>query len=363
MGNPFFMKVVLLGTLLLVVACSSEPAGPSTYVAPYVPADAGALDATSCQPKCSGKECGPDGCGSVCGQCPSAAPLCGTDGQCKVDCQPSCSGKECGPDGCGSVCGQCPSAAPICGSDGQCKADCQPKCAGKTCGPDGCGNQCGTCAAGQQCESGTCAKRPPTCSGPSCSGDTCNDGVYVKCSADSNGCLTPSPGVACPSGQVCDILTDKCGPCTFNFECGDAQVCQTGACVNATGLTYRFTFVSAKVPEKDENGYAWDGGGGLPDVQACLYLNCGDDGCGNDALVGCTKGDSDTTSPKWNEYLDTKVFASDKVSVLLYDVDFSSDDYMTGASWKSSVALLHSGGFDSKLSDPAYELFFTVEPK
>lgn len=358
-------KVLIVGVIALVVAaCSTEPAGVGTNTVPYAPADAASSDATSCQPKCSGKECGPDGCGAVCGKCPSAAPLCGADGQCKVDCQPTCSGKECGPDGCGSVCGQCPSAAPLCSAEGQCKVDCQPKCSGKTCGPDGCGKLCGTCAANQQCESGTCATRPPKCAGPSCSGDTCEDNMYVKCSKDANGCLTPSPAVPCPSGQICNVLTDyKCAPCTYGFECGDAQVCQTGSCVNATGLTYRFTFYSAKVPEKDANGAAWDAGGGLPDVKACLYLNCGADGCASSALVGCTKAKADTLSPTWVDHVDTKVFASDKVGVLLFDQDFSNDDYMTGVEWKNPLSLLHSGAYNTKMPDDKYELFFTVEAK
>ena len=56
-------------------------------------------------PSCSGKECGPDGYGGSCGQCPSAQDDC-IDGLCT--CTSDCEGKECGPDGCGGSCGECP---------------------------------------------------------------------------------------------------------------------------------------------------------------------------------------------------------------------------------------------------------------
>lgn len=57
-----------------------------------------------CVPSCSGKECGPDGCGGVCGSCPKGYEC--LDYKCK--CIPSCAGKECGDNGCGGSCGTCP---------------------------------------------------------------------------------------------------------------------------------------------------------------------------------------------------------------------------------------------------------------
>jgi MYXO-CTERM domain-containing protein len=57
-----------------------------------------------------------------------------------VACVPACTGRQCGPDGCGGSCGTCP-ATDTCSAAGECV--CTPQCAGKTCGPDGCGGSCG----------------------------------------------------------------------------------------------------------------------------------------------------------------------------------------------------------------------------
>ena len=79
-------------------------------------------------PTCADKECGPDGCGGSCGQCPydycSNAGLCQDDtcGSCPAGlichagacCDPNCYGKVCGISGCGFSCGQCPVDKPLC---------------------------------------------------------------------------------------------------------------------------------------------------------------------------------------------------------------------------------------------------------
>jgi hypothetical protein len=60
-----------------------------------------------CQRKCEGKECGPDGCGGTCGQCPPDF-ACSEQGLCvKPPCIPDCKNKECGSDLCGGSCGVC----------------------------------------------------------------------------------------------------------------------------------------------------------------------------------------------------------------------------------------------------------------
>jgi len=56
-----------------------------------------------CLPDCAGKECGPDGCGGICGLCADGTAC--VDGQCP--CEPVCDGFACGDDGCGGSCGQC----------------------------------------------------------------------------------------------------------------------------------------------------------------------------------------------------------------------------------------------------------------
>ncbi len=74
----------------------------------------------SCQPQCSGRVCGWDGCpgNGVCApnNC-AAGTTCNLDGQCV--CVPSCAGKACGDDGCGGECGDCLPPA-TCNGSNQC---------------------------------------------------------------------------------------------------------------------------------------------------------------------------------------------------------------------------------------------------
>ena len=99
----------------------------------------GTLTPDACAPDCDGRACGDDGCGGVCGTCPTVKPVC-EGGVCL--CEPDCTGKACGPDGCFGNCGTCPLVAPACTDEGLC---CAPDCAGKVCGDDGCGGICGKC--------------------------------------------------------------------------------------------------------------------------------------------------------------------------------------------------------------------------
>ncbi|MBN2497442.1 MAG: hypothetical protein JXR96_22815 [Deltaproteobacteria bacterium] len=93
-----------------------------------------------CEPDCAGKDCGDDGCGGTCG------PGCGelgtcVDGSCECEfeacggtccedgqvcygsscCTPACDLIDCGDDGCGGDCGECPGAAGYCDADGFCQ--------------------------------------------------------------------------------------------------------------------------------------------------------------------------------------------------------------------------------------------------
>ena len=153
--------------------------------------------AGGCVPDCSGKECGDDGCGGICGTCPAGktCAVAGPDaGHCVPTCTPICDGLECGdggctdrPDACG-VCGaaqacvegRCvairscgngacePTAQETCEScPADCACDCGEECRSGTCvftacegldcGDDGCGGSCGNCAPGQVCQGGHCA--------------------------------------------------------------------------------------------------------------------------------------------------------------------------------------------------------------
>ena len=129
-----------------------------------------------CKPDCNGKVCGSDGCGGVCGptddgSCPMAQrwawynssskdfgwklmnkPQQCSNGQCV--CQPYCTNKTCGDDGCGGICGSC-GQGEFCNQLEQC----QNKCLGLVCGANPVdGASCGTCSSGAcidgQCTSG-----------------------------------------------------------------------------------------------------------------------------------------------------------------------------------------------------------------
>ncbi len=87
----------------------------------------------ACQPQESCQTCAAD-----CGECP--------------DCQPECTYRECGTDGCDGSCGVC-GAGLMC-EQGYCV--CEPACDGKQCGDDGCGGNCGSCDDGHSCTTDTC---------------------------------------------------------------------------------------------------------------------------------------------------------------------------------------------------------------
>ena len=68
-----------------------------------------------CQPDCAGRDCGPDGCGGICGMhqggCALPGDVCQDSGTC---CTPMCTDRACGDDGCGGSCGDCPTLSVAC---------------------------------------------------------------------------------------------------------------------------------------------------------------------------------------------------------------------------------------------------------
>jgi len=168
-----------------------------------------------CTPSCTGKQCGPDGCGGSCGQCPPGY-NCDIYGYC--DCIPQCGDNECGPDGCGGLCGECPDGFQ-CNAWGNCV--CLPDCLNSECGPDGCGGSCGQCGPGETCKFGICQEEcVPDCWGKQCGPDGCGK----LCGA-------------CPPGLVCnpDGQCQQIGPVCGNDICQGEENCLTcpqdcGAC-------------------------------------------------------------------------------------------------------------------------------------
>ncbi len=285
-----------------------------------------------CVPACSGKTCGPDGCGSACGQCLSpGAPFC-QDGQCVATCTPKCTGKGCGPDGCGGSCGacnegetctfgQCAEIAEVssclghcggkapsgcgcsntCTAAGTCCADfvnncgCVPSCDGKLCGEDGCGGQCGTCAAGETCVSGGCEKDP--CDPDPCAGNgTCNA---------TTGACTCKVGYTGAGCNQCDVGFAGYPNCQPDLCAGKANACSgKGICQTATGgcdcdAGFAGANCSACAPGQGTWPNCTDPCASKPncdDGNACTADSCGKNaGCVHaPTVIGCDDGNACT---------------------------------------------------------------------
>jgi len=227
------------------------------------------LACVSCQPSCDGAQCGPDGCGGICGVCPANHEC--VDGICEPVCLPDCVSengemKECGPNGCGGQCGVCKPGYEC--ENGKCLYICKPQCVGKECGPDGCGDSCGFCAPTFECtDFGQCVPAA-ICGDGICEiedGEDCGN-CPGDCGNCSNGCEpTPFPGcggckceecVCALDGYCCQVAWDDicvqechecggccepncqgkecgpdgcggtCGTCPPNHECGGWGQCE-----------------------------------------------------------------------------------------------------------------------------------------
>ena len=233
--------------------------------------DVGALsgDSSSCVPECVGKECGDDGCGGYCGQCPQAAPYC-INSKCKAECVTDCAGKECGADGCGGVCGTCPEAAPYCVAQ-KCQIECAPSCQFAECGDDGCGGSCGDCGCGEVCDFGQCEF--VGCAGRECGPDgcggncgDCNDGL--SCTSD-----------ACVGGKCVFYIDDL--TCLVDGECFAMGAMKSGApCQICEPGTSNSSFTSAPNGALCGVGKICSGGTCCNHAANCAGRECGDDGCG-----------------------------------------------------------------------------------
>lgn len=252
-----------------------------------------------CVAVCDGKQCGPDGCGGLCGTCQFVAgkPFCSATGQCVSNaCVPDCTDSECGDDGCGGTCGGCPAGkgctlnycvtlevgfsceghcggfAPAgcscepgcegvtCCPDVTAACGCKPQCTDKDCGPDGCGGQCGTCDTGTLCSNtGTCDDDP-------CLPDPCNG--HGSCSAGVCSCNLGYSGSACDSCINTYVGYPDCAPNPCNNQgCGGVGQCDpvTGGCTCPQG------FVGETCGACAFDNHVW------PDCKAtaCEGVDCG----------------------------------------------------------------------------------------
>jgi len=192
-----------------------------------------------CLPSCTGKECGDDGCGGSCGDCPEGK-SCNGQFQCVIGggagCEPSQT----------PGCGGCPCEACVCAMDdfccstqwdSLCVTECQDQCGG--CGPKPCGNgtcdaeigeNCLSCAVdcvcpeGQVCAAGQCCT--PMCEGKQCGDDLCGGtcgqcGFGELCLGDGTCCLPQCEGKQCGDNGCGGV----CG------GCGAGKECYEGICV------------------------------------------------------------------------------------------------------------------------------------
>jgi hypothetical protein len=204
------------------------------------------------------KQCGEDGCDSICGYC-NYDEIC-VKGMCEDYCKPLCEGKQCGFDGCY---GDCPPGCDpdfVCGDDGLCYPDCdvEKKCAGKECGSDGCGGECGYCGIGYLCneDNGLCDESPCGLIDPA-TGDCGEDNVLLECIDDQLvetvcGAIgedfycqwdAPAQKYICKEGCVPQCKWDdgtpkECGYDGCYGECGicpQGWECQAGTCYPLEG--------------------------------------------------------------------------------------------------------------------------------
>ena len=135
----------------------------------------------------------------------------------RPSCTPQCSGKQCGPNGCGGVCGSCPFASQTCTAAGQCTClSSQRTCPTGECVPkSGCcsGNECVN-VNGEPglCEAGTCYYKPRCAM------------VGVRCTENAWGCC-----------GGCNMATSRCQTSPVGSGCNTTADCNPGlTCVRFT---------------------------------------------------------------------------------------------------------------------------------
>ncbi len=283
---------------------------------------------TCCQPSCEGKECGDDGCGGSCADCPADLACIGNTCQANDGCYatstpgcPNCICEACvcelyppcceeaWDEVCAMYCdGWCEGCGALvaCG-DGQCQPDlletcsncpgdcacgegeicfeqycCTPYCEGLECGDDGCGGACGMCPEGKVCSwDGFCVEggggcfesEVPGCGGCLCESCVCEmDSYCCDIAWDSlcvSECMDYCGGCGggpgmCGDGTCENDPTENCGTCPQDCACAQDEVCMWDTCC-------------------------------APD---CDGKECGDDGCGG-SCGNCAPGCScqDGTCP------------------------------------------------------------------
>lgn len=229
------------------------------------PTDTAEVDV--CIPACDGRECGPDSCGGLCGQCGTGRVCSGGLCVCNPEDHKACCGNDvCWFDGCGAEGDVTAECADGC-LGGKC-IGCTPDCTDRECGDDGCGGECGKCAASrcdglkwwpaQKCESGRCdfVMGGANCDdGVLCTDDFCDPSGGCDHALNSEVC---SPE-RCEDGVHFPEARCQAGACILpkGLDCDDGMACTVDSCSTANGCKHQI-----------DGGYCSIGGQCVPEGQS-----------------------------------------------------------------------------------------------
>ena len=184
---------------------------------------------------------------------------------CFFPCEPDCESKECGDDGCGGSCGDCPPGSD-CDDEGLC-GECVPDCEGKECGLDGCEGTCGDCPDYLQCFNWQCVdEQLCMCDYNEAVCEPKEDESVEVCACDPD-CQAPG-SEPCGEDGYCDVWCDPGGICK-DLDCPTFELGECGE--TACACDYSGGVCEAKEDESVEV-CACD-----PDCQAAGSEPCGED--------------------------------------------------------------------------------------
>jgi len=252
-----------------------------------------ATNECQCNPDCTGKCCGGDGCGGTCQDTCTAPATCNTT---TCLCEPPCTGA-----------GDCQATECCLGNPGVCTPM---NCTGLQCGNDPvCGKSCGTCTAPATCQNGQCIGGDHGLGTPCTFGDVnaaagdCDTGLECLGIA-ADGAVGTCPGGA-PSECVDlredwnrDCVNSNCGASFCSQECDTNGNCPDGFIPQDVGNPAVCMCIPGGGDGEPGDPCPWnDVNASYPECQAGMAC------LGNEDTGSCPGGqDSECTSvaPSWN---------------------------------------------------------------
>lgn len=180
-------------------------------------------------------------------------------------------------------------------------------------------------------------------------------GVFAECVCGDPG------GPARTGGEDSDPSPDPDPPeeggCSFNTDCGAAEICIVGECREMWDRTYSITVVEARLYERDQNGAAWDSLSGAPDMYVSVLI----DG----SSIGVTRTRQDTYSPTWNQAFDARLFRDTEVSFYFVDEDpFASDGVLNLRLFNLQASIQGGGGsWENDENRGVASFVYFIEPR